>query len=183
MILPQRLCIVGAESTGKTTLTTQLADHFQCVAVSEYLREFCDRHERTPARDEQQFIIDTQIAREQQALRHAALQSMRFVICDTGPLLTAVYSDYVFTDRQHYERAAQHHRRYLHTLLLLPDIDWVADGLQRDGAHVREPITAMIRAQLSSHRLPFTEIAGHGAVRLQRAIQAISAIDALTGGH
>jgi nicotinamide riboside kinase len=170
---PQLICVIGAESTGKTTLTAQLANHFRSGQVSEYLRAFCEEHQRTPARDEQSFILDTQMAMEQQALRHAALQSMPFVICDTGPLLTAVYSDYIFADQQHYDRAVQHHRRYSHTLLLLPDIEWMADGLQRDGEHVRAPITEMIRAQLLNNHFAFTEIAGCDDARLRHAINAI----------
>jgi nicotinamide riboside kinase len=173
MMSPQLICVIGAESTGKTTLTAQLAEHFRSGQVSEYLRAFCEEHQRTPARDEQAFIFDTQGAMEQQTLRHAALQSMPFVICDTGPLLTAVYSDYVFADQQHYDRAVQHHCRYSHTLLLLPDIEWRADGLQRDGEHVRAPITEMIRAQLLSNHFAFTEIAGCGDARLRHAINAI----------
>jgi nicotinamide riboside kinase len=180
---PQLICILGAESTGKTTLCAQLANHFQCASVPEYLREFCTTNARTPKREEQQQIFTMQAAMEQQALRHAASQSMPFVMCDTGPLLTAVYSDYVFADNTLYDRAAHHHHRYLHTLLLLPDIEWIADGIQRDGAHVRAPVTEKLRAQLKANAFPFTEIAGRGETRLRNAIDAIHTLTRPAAGE
>jgi nicotinamide riboside kinase len=178
-MLPQLICVIGAESTGKTTLTKALAVHYCSLSVPEYLREFCDTHRRAPSIDEQSTIIDIQVSLERDAQHRAARQTMPLVLCDTAPLLTAVYSDYVFADPHLYERAVQLHHRYLHTLLLMPDIEWVPDGMQRDGAHVREPITAMIRNQLTANELPFTEIRGVGETRLQNAIAAIDAFTAI----
>jgi nicotinamide riboside kinase len=176
MTLPQLICIIGAESTGKSTLTQALATHFKSASVPEYLREFCDAQQRTPHREEQINILSTQITHEHNALHHSAMQSLPFVFCDTAPLLTAIYSDYVFGDFSLYHRALIHHRKYFHTLLLLPDIDWVADGFQRDGDQVRVPITAMVRERLLAHGLPFSEVSGLGDARLANAVEIIDQI-------
>ena len=61
---PKLICILGAESTGKTTLARQLAVHFDCPWVPEYLRAFCDERGRTPYRDEQALILETQHVHE-----------------------------------------------------------------------------------------------------------------------
>ena len=45
---PQLICLLGAECTGKTTLTQALAAHYGALWVPEYLRVFCDQHGRTP---------------------------------------------------------------------------------------------------------------------------------------
>ena len=52
------IALLGAESTGKTTLAAALgvalaAEGRDAVVVDEYLREFCAREGRTPRRDEQ----------------------------------------------------------------------------------------------------------------------------------
>jgi NadR type nicotinamide-nucleotide adenylyltransferase len=173
-----RICIVGAESTGKTTLAQALAHELNSPWVPEYLRAFCSTRGRTPRIEEQALILETQIVHELASEQTAKTNGSRYVICDTAPLMTAVYSDYIFSDKSLYERAIMHHRSYALTLLLTNDLPWVEDGIKRDGAHVRQPINAMIRAQLEQHRLPYATIAGVGHERTATALRAIIAINA-----
>jgi nicotinamide riboside kinase len=171
---PQLICIIGAESTGKTTLARILAAHFDCPWVPEYLREFCDTHARTPAAGEQSLILETQHMAELTAQHCAAQRESPFVFCDTAPLLTAIYSDFIFGDPSLYGRARALHSRYALTLLLATDLAWVADGLQRDGEQVREPITQMIHHELDKLAAPFVTIIGQGEDRISSAIEALS---------
>jgi nicotinamide riboside kinase len=167
------VCILGAESTGKTTLARGLAAHFNAPWVPEYLREFCDTQQRTPSPHEQSHIIDTQVARESAALVHAAALGAAWVFCDTAPLLTAIYSEFVFADCSLLATARILHQRYATSLLLAPDIRWVADGLQRDGEQVREPITHMIERELIKADAPFQWLRGE---RLQQAARIVSSL-------
>jgi nicotinamide riboside kinase len=174
---PQLICIIGAESTGKTTLAQSLAAHFDSPWVPEYLRGFCQTHSRTPTRDEQSQILETQHLAELAAQDRARQLDSQFVFCDTAPLLTAIYSDFIFGDPSLYGRARALHSRYALTLLLATDLAWVADGLQRDGEQVREPITQMIRRELDTLAAPFANIEGCGAGRLTSAIDTVNAIN------
>src|SRR5205085_8573038 len=136
------------ESTGKTTLAAELreslaAEGREAVVVGEYLREFCDSMQRTPRLDEQ-----AHIAFEQTRRIAAAAATHDIVIADTTALMIAVYSDQVFGDRSLDAEAVEAHRRVDLTLLTALDLPWVADGHQRDGAHVREPVDARLRAAL-----------------------------------
>ena len=175
MTPPRLICIIGAESTGKTTLARLLAAHFDSPWVPEYLREFCESHGRTPTRDEQAQIIETQQQSVQTAQHAAAEQGAPFVFCDTAPLLTAIYSDFIFGDTSLYVRARSLHARYALTLLLAPDIAWVADGLQRDGEQVRAPVTQMIERELAALTQPVSTVTGQGSARLHAAIEAVTA--------
>ena len=167
------IAIVGAESTGKTTLATalhgRLATEGRRVAlVGEVLREFCARHGRTPRLDEQ-----TAIAAEQTRRIEAAAQSHDVVVADTTALMIAVYSDYVFGDRGLYEQAERDHARLASfTLLTALDLPWQADGLQRDGPQVREPVDDRLRALLAAAALPWSLVAGLGPARVQAALSA-----------
>lgn len=174
---PKLVCIIGAECTGKTTLARALAEHFDCPWVPEYLREFCDAHGRTPTRDEQLQILETQHAGELAAQARAMQQGKPFVFCDAAPLLTAIYSDYIFGDRSLYARARSLHSNYALTLLLAPHIAWVADGLQRDGAQVRAPVTRLIERELAALALPLIRVAGLTEARLATALEAIKAFN------
>ena len=177
MTSPKLICIFGAESTGKTTLARTLAEHFDCPWVPEYLRAFCDARGRTPTQYEQSLILETQLIDERSAQASAKLSNSAYVFCDTAPLLTAIYSDFVFADTSLYARAQALHSRYALTLLLEPDIAWIADGMQRDGAHVRAPITEAILRELVAINAPFVRIGGHGEDRVQAARKAVRAIE------
>ncbi len=176
MSTPKLICILGAESTGKTTLARALGAEFGCPWVTEYLREFCDAQGRTPTLGEQHLILETQFASELAAQQLAQQQGAPWVFCDTAPLLTAVYSDFIFADRTLHERARALHARYALTLLLEPDLDWVADGLQRDGEHVRAPVTRSLRIELDAIQAHYVGIAGCGPQRLRSGIQAVNSL-------
>ena len=171
------VCIIGAECTGKTTLARALAEHFDCPWVPEYLRDFCDAHGRTPTRDEQLPLLEAQHAGALAAQLNATQQEKPFVFCDTAPLLTAIYSDFIFGDRSLYARGRGLHSGYALTLLLEPNIAWVADGLQREGAQVRAPITELIVRELATLGVPLATVAGQAEGRIETAMDAIRALD------
>lgn len=170
-----RIAIVGAESTGKTALAAALADRLaaltglRCGAVDEWLRRWCEREGRTPRADEQ-----AAIARAQQALIDDAAARCDVVVCDTTPLMTAVYSDLLFDDRSLHAYAVAQQRRCQLTLLTALDIDWQPDGLQRDGPQVRAPVDDRVRALLIDHALPWSLVSGQGAARLEAALDAVA---------
>lgn len=167
------ICLLGAESTGKTALTESLARVLRacgldCAVVPETLRQWCDQHGRTPRPDEQAAIAHTQSQRIADAARQYAV-----VLADTSALMTAVYSDFLFADRSLYALAGQAQARYGLTLLTGLDLPWVADGLQRDGPQVREPVDALLRQALQAQRLPYKVVYGQGAERDHNALSAL----------
>jgi nicotinamide riboside kinase len=168
------VALLGAESTGKTTLARALAEALSretgedATWVPESLRDWCEAAGRTPRADEQLAIAQAQHARiEQAAATHA------IVVCDTTSLMTAVYSRLLFGDRSLEAWAVQAHARASLTLLTALDLPWVADGLQRDGPHVQEPVDEALRALLQGHALPWVRVAGQGPARLAAALAAV----------
>ena len=169
-----RIAIVGAESTGKSCLAQELAAHYRALGLrvhvaDEVLRGWCIAQGRTPRPDEQRAIA------EEQARQADAAGDAQVVVADTTPLMTAVYSDMLFDDRSLYPFALAHQLTYDVTLLTALDLPWVADGLQRDGPHVREPVDAMVRAALHSAGLGFERVQGLGEQRLASALAHIQA--------
>jgi len=170
-----RIAIVGAESTGKTVLAQALAGRLaalsglRCTWVGEWLRDWCAAAGRTPRRDEQ-----AGIAAEQHRRIDAAAATHELVVCDTTALMTAVYSDIVFGDRSLDNWAMDRHRQCDATLLTALDIDWVADGLQRDGPQVRAPVDGRVRALLVGHGLGWSLVSGQGEARVEAALDAVA---------
>jgi nicotinamide riboside kinase len=145
---PLVVAVLGAESTGKTTLVEQLSQALQdlghpTAVVPEVLREFCEARGRTPQAHEQRDLAAAQIQRIE-----AAKQMASVVLADTTALMTAVYSELIFQDPSLYPLAVEAHRTVDLTLLTAVDLPWVSDGIQRDGEHVRAPVDALIRRAL-----------------------------------
>lgn len=170
------IALLGAESTGKTTLARALAatlaaEGWQVGVVDEYLREFCDAAGRTPRPEEQ-----AAIAAEQTRRIAAAAARHPIVLADTTALMTAVYSEQLFGDGSLLGPALQAHAACALTLLTGLDLPWQADGLQRDGPQVREPVDRRIRALLQQGGLPFSVIYGRGEARVQHAQRALQGL-------
>jgi nicotinamide riboside kinase len=168
-----KIALLGAESTGKTWLARDLATHYRgqgksVAVVSEVLREWCQREGRTPRPEEQ-----LPIAQEQESRVDAAAATSEVVIADTTALMVAIYSAMLFEDGTLYRFALERQRDYDHTLLTALDLPWIADGLQRDGPHVREPVDALIRSALSQAAVDYRVVYGSGSERLANALAAI----------
>ena len=168
------VAILGAESTGKSMLALQLqgalaAADRRVARIDEVLREFCVAQGRTPHPHEQ-----AGIAAEQTRRIDAAAQQHDIVIADTTALQIAVYSEFVFGDRSLYDAALQAQARCTHTLLCALDLPWVADGLQRDGPQVREPVDTLLRAALLRHARGYAVVGGQGPTRTTAALAALA---------
>lgn len=169
------IALLGAESTGKTELAKALASALDargtpCMLVTEYLRERYDREGRVPRPDEQLAIVTKQAQR----IATAALQGD--VIADTTSLMTAIYSDLLFGDASLYPQALVTQRTYAVTLVTALDVPWVADGLQRVGPHVREPVDALLRSALARGDVAYSVVYGTGEQRLTNALTAIDSL-------
>jgi len=166
-----KIAILGAESTGKSSLAQSLALVLESRAtpaatISEALRDWCNTHARTPRPEEQWAIAQEQASRVDAA-------TAQVVIADTTPLMTAVYSELLFGDTSLYPFALQHQSRYTLTLLTGLDLPWVADGIQRDSAQARARVDARLRQVLQQHALPHSMVYGTGQARTVHALQAM----------
>ena len=172
------IAVLGAESTGKSELAAALVARLNrrgvaAGLVTEYLREWCEREGRVPRPDEQSAIA------AEQTRRIAEAAGRGVVVADTTAVMTAVYSDMLFGDPSLYAQALSAQRGYAITLLMALDLPWVADGLQRDGVHVRAPVDAMVRAALGEGGIAWRVVYGSGEERLA---SALSALGPLAGG-
>jgi nicotinamide riboside kinase len=173
-----RVALLGAECTGKSEVVRQLAQHFQKLGKSvyhipEYLRTWCDAEKRTPRKDEQLAIATEQIRQIDSAPFIDSTSDI--LLADTTALTVAVYSDLLFGDMSLYDMAMTHQRTFDATLLMGLDLPWIADGIQRDGAHLREPVDDALRTALARGGIQFQVVYGTGEARLQHALRCLNA--------
>ncbi|HET6178235.1 MAG TPA: AAA family ATPase [Candidatus Sulfotelmatobacter sp.] len=169
----KRVSVVGAESTGTTTLARDLAEHYQTVWVPEYGREYCENMQAagidlwTYQWSSKEF---TEIARKQQATEdQLAREANRVLICDTDVLATGIWHErYMNANSPEVDAIAESRR---HDLYLLTDCDlpFVQHGL-RDGESVRQWMTRRFEQVLTERGLPWVKICGLGEQRLAAAL-------------
>ena len=167
-----KIALLGAESTGKSQLTQALYTHLQqsglaVYRVDEYLREWCDTHQRVPSQHEQAHVAETQMARVLDAPKNS------IVVTDTTPLMIAVYSQWIFGDHSLDAQALAWQQQFDITLLTGLDLPWIADVL-RDGPQVREPVDQMVRHMLARANVSYQVVYGQGAQRLENALFCIA---------
>ena len=169
------VAIVGAESTGKSWITSALADVLRARGqavhtVDEVLRHWCNRAGRTPQRHEQMAIAQQQA---DAAYPKDQPPPNTWLLSDTTPLMTAVYSHLLFDDESLYTMALAHQALYDITLVMGLDLPWVADGLQRDGPQVRGPVDTLVRQALERSSMAYRVVYGQGPRRLNNALLAL----------
>ena len=169
----KRVAVVGAESTGKSQLSRELALRLgtfglRAVAVPETLRTWCAHHGRQPRPEEQ-----LAIAQEHERLVDAAAAGADIVVADTTALMVAIYAGMLFEDGELYRLAIERQRSYDATLLTGLDLPWVADGLHRDATHPREDVDILVRSLLQRAGISYHVVYGQGGQRLQGAVAAL----------
>jgi nicotinamide riboside kinase len=167
-----KIALVGAESTGKTTLAHALAAHLagagrRVALVGEALREWCERERRAP-RPEEHLLI----AQEQERRVDAAAAGADIVIADTTALMVAIWGGLLFPDHPLLQFALQRQRGYDLTLVSGLDLPWVDDGLQRDPA-ARGRTDELVRGLLAQAGIAYRVVYGSGEDRLRNALAAL----------
>jgi len=160
-----RVAILGAESSGKSTLAAALAARYGTVWVPEYLREFVEANERVPAECDQYPIARTQMAHEDAA----AAVATRFVFCDTTPMMTALYSRWYWNRVDAQLSLLERRHDYAYTLVTAPDSPWEADGLQRESEAVRQTIHQQVLQMLEERGISYLLVTGSLPQRMLQA--------------
>lgn len=173
--LAKRVCVVGAESTGTTTLARALAAHYRTAWVAEYGREYSEarlvRGDDSPwTTPEFVHIAEEQRRREDLAAR----ESNGLLICDTDAFATSIWHRrYVGTRSPQVEAIADGCRYDLY-LLTGDEIPFIQDGT-RDGEHIRHWMHETFVAELGRSGRPHLLLRGPHRERLARAVEAIEA--------
>ncbi|MBT8283317.1 MAG: ATP-binding protein [Muriicola sp.] len=171
-----KIVLFGPESTGKTTLSQQLAAHYNTLWVPEYAREYLqDKWDREQKTCEPHDLLP--IAEGQMRLENDFTEKAKdLLICDTDLLETKVYSEAYYlgyTDPILEKFALQN--QYDLYLLTYIDTPWVKDDL-RDKPEEREKMFSYFKNTLKKYNKPFITLKGSPEKRFREAIKNIDKI-------
>ncbi len=168
-----KVVLFGPESTGKTTLSNQLARHYNTVWAPEYAREYLqDKWNNERKTCENSDLIPIAIG-QMKLENELAKKADKVLICDTDLLETKVYSEEYyggFVDPKLDEAALKN--TYDLYLLTYIDTPWEADDL-RDRPEQRKEMFDAFENALKKYKRPYILLKGNKQKRLKTAIEAI----------
>ncbi|MDO8571748.1 MAG: AAA family ATPase [bacterium] len=178
-----RICICGPESSGKSTLTQKLAEHFNTVFVPEYARSYLETYIKKSEQEKKKYKISLRdmvpIARGQCALEDTLTQyANRLIFSDTDAWTTMRWSKWLFNGACDREvlRLAEHQKHDLY-LLVKPDIGWEKDEIRyTPNVKARMKFFSEYEKMLKEYKYPFAVIDGVGVKRTKKAIRAVENI-------
>lgn len=166
-----KIAIVGPESTGKSTMATSLATHYNTISIPEYAREYCQGLNRSYTLNDEINIFYGQLALENQLLldiKHP------FVFCDTMVLTVKVWCDHLFgfTPNPILPKLKRKAKQYDLFLLMDIDLPWEDDEL-RDFPRLREHFLKIWHKELTDINANYKVISGLGEERFDNARKVV----------
>lgn len=167
----KRVCIVGAESTGTTMLSKELAKHYNTTWVPEYGRLYSEAkmYSHTPwYSDEFNEIAKTQQKMETQLAGY----SSGLLICDTNATATELWHERYMGDRSDEVHTIAEGDSPLCYIITGDEIPFEQDGL-RDGEHIRHDMHQQFIQKIISTGVPYRIVSGTKLHRLRTSVAFI----------
>lgn len=168
-----RLVVVcGPESCGKTTLAQQLASWLDCPWTPEAARLFAEHSALPLSANTVAPIAHLGIS----LVERAQAASPQWIVRDQDLVSTVIYARHYYGSVEPWIEEAARTRLADLYLLCRPDVPWIPDGI-RDRPAQRDQLFAEFASQLGSWGARVAEISGTGGARLERAREAVLALD------
>ncbi len=197
--MPNKIVVIGPESTGKSTLCQMLAAHYQTVWVKEYAREYLLKNGTAYSYENLLEIAKGQISLEDEALNstnnkpvvpnsNVANSSLTIhhspftphhspIFLDTNMYVMKVWCEFVFDKCHHWILNQIVERKYDLYLLCNIDLPWIKDELREyPDLATREKLYHYYKDIMINQQVPWIDISGTYHQRLQKAIQAVDAL-------
>lgn len=195
--LATRIIIVGAESTGTTTLTKALMEHYRprfpkLADVPEYGRDYTyEKFDALRAEKSDAVLAEMEwtaqdfshIGARQNEMENAAADICPLVIADTDTLATTLWERFYVGDRSYgsYHAMDNLPRRDLYLVTDHEGVDFEDDGW-REGEHRRAEMTEWFKETLTEEGHSWILVSGDRDRRMKTAVEIIDLILAQRAG-
>jgi NadR type nicotinamide-nucleotide adenylyltransferase len=178
----KKIVIIGPESTGKSTLSSQLANHYGTDWVPEYAREYLLKHGMKYTYDDLLTIARSQLDLEDKFTKksednHSLENKKGLLFIDTDMYVMKVWCEFVFGKCHPFILQQIVLRQYDLYLLCNIDLPWIADELREyPDLENRQKLYSMYKDILVNQPVPWAEVSGNDMERLQSAIDVVNKI-------
>jgi len=165
--MPKRIVIIGPESTGKSTLSQELAAHFSEPWVPEYARQYLADLARLYRYEDLLIIAKGQLSQEDRLFA----QAKRYLFCDTDLHVIQVWSKHKYGKVDPWITQQLAGRTYDAYILTGIDMPWEPDPLrEHPDPSMRAYFYGVYQRLLEDQGLPFLAVSGSPSTRLAAAI-------------
>lgn len=166
----KKIVLTGPESSGKTTLAAQLAEHFGTVWVPEFSRQYLGQLGRPYVEADLLEIARGQMALEEK-MAYQAKHGLLFL--DTSLEVLKIWSEVVYGRCDDWVASQWKANLPDFYLLCLPDLPWEYDPL-RENPHDRDLLLERYRREIRALGIPCSEVSGSGMKRFEFAANAVN---------
>jgi HTH-type transcriptional regulator, transcriptional repressor of NAD biosynthesis genes len=166
----KKIAIVGSESTGKSTLTENLANHYHTTFVSEVAREIIEHTKDCTYQDLEKIAIH-----HARSILEKKVNANRFLFIDTEINITKSYSKFLFNRELIVEEWIAKANQCDFYLYLEPDCPHIQDGTRLDEAE-KLKLHLCHKEQSKKAQVNYISIAGNWEERFTLACEAINKI-------
>jgi NadR type nicotinamide-nucleotide adenylyltransferase len=181
-----KIVIIGPESTGKSTLCEELAQHYDAPWCPEFAREYLLTYGTDYQYEDLLTIAKGQLAMEDEYTIEAEqnwktqqkpTSPKPLLFIDTDMYVMKVWNEFVFGKCHQWIIDQIVERKYDLYLLCHTDIPWEKDELREyPDLETREKLFHMYKDILINQSVPWANIRGTDEERLLKAIKAVDAV-------
>ena len=165
------IVVTGPESSGKTTLATQLSAHWKCPCVAEVARSYL----KDKISYQQSDLLEMA---KQQHDNESAILSKRpgRIVCDTDLLVIMIWSEVKYGGcdpwiYDAFEKCLSEHSASRSYYLCDSDIPWQADPI-RENPNNRNELFKLYLQKLKKYELSYTIVKGDPKQRFEQVVNA-----------
>ena len=164
-----KIVVTGPESTGKTTLTTYLAQSFNGKEIPEYAREYILNLGRPYKFTDVKHIAEYQI----NSYKNLNLNNSGIAFFDTWLIITKIWFQEVYAQVPEWLITAVDKYKMDFYIVCSPDIKWIKDEVRENGGESRLKLFDMYINEIENLNTPYKIIKGEGQQRLLNAVKAV----------
>lgn len=170
---PKIVVITGAESTGKSTLTEQLAAHFDTLFMPEIARSYVEGLNRKYTYDDVEQIAKLQV----ENLNNLVTQQVPLVFVDTWLIITKVWFEFVYNETPGW--LIDEIQKTKIDLFLVCDIDlpWIYDPVRENGGENRNILQNLYIKNIIEFGYNYKIVQGTNNDRLSNAIKFVEELN------
>jgi len=162
--------ITGPESSGKSSLTKELATWFKSDYYTEYARTYIENLNREYTYDDVVLIAKHQI----RELKKDPENESKFIFYDTGLIITKIWFEYVFNKVPDFLLKALKEIKIDCYLLCYPDLPWRPDKVRENGGDIRFELFEKYRSEIEKYKIKYFIIRNMGKQRFESAKEYLS---------
>jgi NadR type nicotinamide-nucleotide adenylyltransferase len=179
----KKVVVIGPESTGKSTLCEQLAQHYETMWCPEFAREYLLTNGTNYEYDDLLTIARGQLALEDEYSLMLENQSLPLLengghlplFIDTDMYVMKVWCEFVFGQCHLFILDEIARRKYDLYLLCNTDLAWTRDTLREyPDLKTRNTLYKIYRDMMINQSVPWVAICGDQEERFQKAVNAVN---------